>query len=204
MTTPPPSPVREPSKPAATDAPASIEESAQVVMTRSYRPAMGSATRQGFVLPLLRRDTMLDTDLEGLGPKEAAEYVLAFITTLKQTEKALEAAQEDTNVWTRRVSLAQGKADAGLAAQATARLSDALAKQSKLEAELGDLKAKVSVLKEKLTRIRMAGVKLVDVDLLLAQLQMAAGKKDDLARTMKQEEAGAALDELKKKMQGQN
>jgi phage shock protein A len=147
---------------------------------------------------------MLDTDLEGLGPKEAAEYVLAFITTLKQTEKALEAAQEDTNVWTRRVSLAQAKGDAGLAAQATARLSDATAKQSKLEAELADLRAKVSVLKEKLTRIRMAGVKLVDADLLLAQLQMVTGKKDELARTMKQEEAGAALDELKKKMQGQN
>ena len=147
---------------------------------------------------------MLDTDLEGLGPKEAAEYVLAFITTLKQTEKAREAAQEDTNVWTRRVSLAQTKGDAGLAAQATARLSDATAKQSKLEAELADLRAKVSVLKEKLTRIRMAGVKLVDTDLLLAQLQMMAGKKDELAGTMKQEEAGAALDELKKKMQGQN
>ena len=147
---------------------------------------------------------MLDTDLEGLGPKEAAEYVLAFITTLKQTEKALETAQEDTNVWTRRVGLAQGKGDAGLAAQATARLSDAVAKQSTLEAELADLRSKVSVLKEKLTRIRMAGVKLVDADLLLAQLQMAAGKRDDLAHTMKQEEAGAALDELKKKMQGQN
>ena len=147
---------------------------------------------------------MLDTDLEGLGPKEAAEYVLAFITTLKQTEKALEAAQEDTNVWTRRVSLAQGKGAAGLAAQAMARLSDAVAKQSTLEAELADLRSKVSVLKEKLTRIRMAGVKLVDADLLLAQLQMAAGKRDDLAHTMKQEEAGAALDELKKKMQGQN
>ena len=147
---------------------------------------------------------MLDTDLEGLGPKEAAEYVLAFITTLKQTQKALEAAQEDTNLWTRRVSLAQGKGDQGLAAQATARLSDATAKQSKLEAELADLRAKVSVLKEKLTRIRMAGVKLVDADLLLAQLQMVAGTKDELAHTMKQEEAGAALDELKKKMQGQN
>jgi phage shock protein A len=145
---------------------------------------------------------MLDTDLEGLGPKEAAEYVLAFITTLKQTEKALETAQEDTNLWTRRVSLAQVKGDAGLAAQATARLSDATAKQSKLEAELADLKAKISVLKEKLTRIRTAGVKLVDADLLLAQLQMVTGKKDELAHTMKQEEAGAALDELKKKMQG--
>ena len=27
---------------------------------------------------------MIDTDIEGLGPKEASQYVLAFITTLKQ------------------------------------------------------------------------------------------------------------------------
>ena len=146
---------------------------------------------------------MLDTDLEGLGPREASEYVLAFITTLKQTEKALEAAQEDTNLWTRRVSLAQSTGDAGLAAQATARLSDATAKQAKLEGELADLKAKVSVLREKLVRIRVTGARLVDADLLLAQLEMVVGKKDELAHTMKNEEANAALDELKKKMGGQ-
>jgi hypothetical protein len=76
-----------------------------------------------------------------------------------------------------------------------------VAKQAKLETELADLKAKVSVLKEKLTRIRMMGGKLVDADLLLAQLEMVVGPRDDLARTMKKEEASAALDELKKKMQ---
>ncbi len=46
---------------------------------------------------------MLDTDLEGLDPQQATEYVLAFITTLKQTEKALAAAEEESNLWTRRV-----------------------------------------------------------------------------------------------------
>jgi phage shock protein A len=145
---------------------------------------------------------MLDTDLEGLGPREASEYVLALITTLKQTEKAVAAAQEETNLWTRRVALARTKGDEGLAAQAQARLSDATAKQTQLETELADLKAKVVTLKEKLVRIRMTGGKLVDADLLLAQLQMVVGEKDTLSHTMKQEEASAALDELKKKMQG--
>jgi phage shock protein A len=144
---------------------------------------------------------MLDTDLEGLDPRQASEYVLAFITTLKQTEKALAAAQEDANLWTRRVSLARSKGDEALAAQAEARLSDVTAKQAQLESELADLRAKVSVLKEKLTRIRMTGTKLVDADLLLAQLQMVVGKKDTLGDAMKNEEANAALDELKKKMQ---
>ena len=144
---------------------------------------------------------MLDTDLEGLGPKEASAYVLAFITTLKQTEKALADAGEESNLWTRRVTLARAKGDEALAAQAQARQSDAVAKQAKLETELADLKAKVSVLKEKLTRIRMMGVKLVDADLLLAQLEMTTGKRDELAHAMKKEEASAALEELKKKMQ---
>lgn len=142
---------------------------------------------------------MLDTDIEGLDPAQASKYVLAFITTLKQTEKALAAAQEDANVWTRRVTLARSRGDEGLAAQAQARLADATAKQSQLETELADLKRKVAVLKDKLVRLRMTGGRLVDTDLLLAQLQMLVGKKDELGDAMKNEEANAALDELKKK-----
>ncbi len=145
---------------------------------------------------------MLDTDIDGLDPAQASQYVLAFLTTLKQTEKSLEAAREDTNTWTRRVTLARSRGDEGLAAQAQARLSDATAKQSRLETELADLKAKVAVLKDKLVRLRMTGGRLVDADLLLAQLQMAAGKKDELGNAMKEEAAKAALDELKKNTPG--
>ncbi len=145
---------------------------------------------------------MLDTDIEGLNPEQATEYVLAFITTMKQTEKALAEAVEDESLWTRRVALARSRGEEGLAAQAQARLSDATAKRSQLETELEDLRRKVAVLKEKLTRLRMTGGRLVDVDLLLAQLQMLAGPKDELSAEMKKEEASAALDELKKKMQG--
>lgn len=143
---------------------------------------------------------MIDTDIEGLGPKEAADYVLAFITTLKQTEKALAAAGDDVDLWTRRVALARSKGDEALAGQAETRLQEAAAKKAKLQAELAELSATVSVLKEKLTRIRMTGGKAVDTDLLLAQLEMAVGKKDDLSKAIKAEETNAALDELKKKM----
>ena len=142
---------------------------------------------------------MLDTDIEGLDPAQASEYVLAFITTLKQTEKALAAANEDAVTWTRRVTLARSRGDEGLASQAQARLADAAAKQATLETELADLKAKVAVLKDKLVRIRMMGGRLIDTDLLLAQLQMVVGPKDELGEAMKKEEASAALDELKKK-----
>jgi phage shock protein A len=142
---------------------------------------------------------MMDTDIEGLDPAQASEYVLAFITTLKKTEKALAETSEETNTWTRRVTLARSKADEALAAQAQARLSDATAKQSQLETELADLKRKVAVLKDKLARLKMTGGRLVNTDLLLAQLQMVVGEKDKLGDAMKQQEAEAALDELKKK-----
>jgi phage shock protein A len=145
---------------------------------------------------------MLDTDLEGLDPQQAKEYVLSFITTLKQTEKALASATEEANLWTRRVTLARSTGDEALASQAQARLSDAVAKQTALETELADLRAKVVILKEKLTMIRMKGVRLVDTDLLLAQLTMLAGPRDELAGAMKKEETNAALDALKKKMEG--
>ncbi len=145
---------------------------------------------------------MQDTDIEGLDPKQATEYVIALIATMKQTEKALAAAAEDENLWTRRVTLARSKGDEGLAAQAQARLSDATAKRAGLEAELADLRAKVTVLKEKLKKIRMTGGRLVDADLLLAQLEMLVGPKDPLAAPMKAAEADAALDALKKKMEG--
>ncbi len=143
---------------------------------------------------------MLDTDLEGLGPREAAEYVLAFITTLKQTEKARAAADDEAALWTRRVELARSKGDDELASQAQARLDQSTAKRATLDAELADLKGKVVVLKEKLTRLRMTGGKSVDTDLLLAQLEVVVGKKDELSKTFKDEESNAALDELKKKM----
>ena len=220
ITIPPPRPVREPRKPATTEPPARIPDKAQLSITPlpkprtprgtgfkySRKPAQGepltrpSFPSHRFMLLLPGSVGMLDTDIEGLDPQQATQYVLAFITTLKQTEKALADSVEDENLWTRRVTLARSKGDEGLAAQAQARLSDATTKRSQLEVELSDLRAKVAVLKEKLNRLRMTGGRIVDTDLLLAQLQMLVAPRDELAATMKKEEASAALDELKKKM----
>ncbi len=143
---------------------------------------------------------MLDTDLEGLDPKEAGEYVLAFVTTLKQTERDLARAAEEVATWTKRVALAESRGDAPLAAQAKARLAEEERKKALREAELAELRMKVSILKEKLKRLRMMPARSVDTDLLLAQLEMVTGKKDTLSLSLKEEEAKANLEELKKKM----
>jgi phage shock protein A len=143
---------------------------------------------------------MLDTDLEGLGPKEAGEYVLAFVTALKQTERDLARAAEEVATWTKRVALAESRGDAPLAAQAKARLAEEERKKALREAELAELRMKVSVLKQKLVKLRMMPARTVDPDLLLAQLEMVTGKKDTLSLALKEEEAKAKLEELKKKM----
>ena len=68
------------------------------------------------VLPCSRgRQVMQDTDIEGLEPKDAAEYVLAFVTTLKKTEMELVSAAEDVTKWTGRVALAVEKGEEELA-----------------------------------------------------------------------------------------
>jgi len=143
---------------------------------------------------------MLDTDLEGLGPKEAQEYVLAFVTTLKQTEKDLARAGEEVAAWTKRVALAESRGESSLAAQAKVRLAEEEGRKAHREAELAELRMKVSILREKLAKLRMKPTRTVDTDLLLAQLEMITGRKDELSLSLKEEEAKVKLEELKKKM----
>jgi phage shock protein A len=145
---------------------------------------------------------MQDTDIEGLEPKDAAAYVLAFITTLKKTEMDLARLSEDVATWTRRVALAAEKGEAELAGQARAKLAEIEGKKSVLETELADLRLKVGTLKEKLQRLRRRFQRSVDTDVLLAELEMLAGKKDPLADAFKAEEAGAKVEEMKRKMAG--
>ncbi len=145
---------------------------------------------------------MQDTDIEGLEPKDAAEYVLAFVTTLKKTETDLARVSWDVTTWTRRVALAVEKGDEALAGQARQRLAEIEGKKAALEAELAELRPKVGVLTEKLQRLRHRFQKSVDTDVLLAELEMLAGKKDALADAFKAEEAAAKVEELKKKMAG--
>jgi phage shock protein A len=145
---------------------------------------------------------MQDTDIEGLEPKAAAEYVLAFVTTLKKTEMDLVSATEDVTKWTGRVALAVEKGEGELAGLARAKLAEIEGKKAAFETELADLRLKVVILKDKLQHLRRRFQKSVDTDVLLAELEMLVGKKDDLADRFKVEEAGAKVEELKKKMSG--
>jgi phage shock protein A len=146
---------------------------------------------------------MLDTDLEGLNPQQATEYVLAFIATLRHTTREIDRVKEEAALWRGRVTLARGRGEEALAAQAETRAAELEAKQAALEAERQDLVRTVTVLKEKLQRIRMKGTRLIDTDRLLAELQMLVGERDTLSEALKDEEAKAELEKLKRKMSGE-
>jgi hypothetical protein len=60
---------------------------------------------------------------------------------------------------------------------------------------------KVALLKKKLQAIRARPSLAVDPDALLQQLQSLTGEPDALSRQLREQEAQAALEELKRKMQ---
>jgi pyruvate/oxaloacetate carboxyltransferase len=104
---------------------------------------------------------MRDTEIDFMDFEAAREYVLAFITTLKKTQK-----------------------------------DRAICEEEKL-----DLKRKVDVLKEKLKAAKIRSSLKVDADALLAQMQMLVGEPDSLTEQLRSEEAGQALELLKKRME---
>jgi hypothetical protein len=145
---------------------------------------------------------MLDTDIDFMDFDSARQYVLAFITTLKSTQRERGVTEEELGLWQRRVKLAAGRGEQVLQKAAEAKVAELDAKQTRLRGEEADLARKVDVLKQKLRMLRVRSTLTVDADALLAQLSMLAGEPDTLKKSLKEQEAQAALDELKRKMNG--
>ena len=145
---------------------------------------------------------MLDTDIDFMDFESARQYVLAFITTLKSTQRERAVTQEELAIWQRRVKLAADRNEQVLQKAAGQRVAELADKQARLLGEEAELKRKVDVLKEKLRRLRIRSGMTVDADALLAQLSMLAGEPDTLKQSLKEQEARAALEELKRKMNG--
>ncbi len=143
-----------------------------------------------------------DTDISGMEPEAAKEYVLAFITTLKTTQRQKQEALEEKKLWQERVRLAEQKQEALLAEKARGRVGEIQTKIATLENEERELAPKVDVLKEQLLKLSRAPQMSVDAENLLAQLQMLVGQPDTLSQTFKDEAAKAELEKLKRKMQG--
>ena len=141
------------------------------------------------------------TDLRGMDTRAAKEYILAYITTLKNTQNDLRKAEESLSLWQSRVKLATERGSADLASAAAIRVDEFQTKVGSLKAEERKLSAEIEHMKSQLKDIQHQPEYTVDADLLLAQLEQVVGEPDKTAEKFKAEEADQALEELKKRLQ---
>jgi len=144
----------------------------------------------------------VDTDIDSLDYGSAREYVLSFLVTLKQTQRQRAIAEEELFHWEHRVKLAESRGEPVLKKTAGERAAELRERTARLAGEERELKRKVAVLRQKLLILRGRASFAVDADALLAQLTMLAGEPGSLDQAMKEQEAQAALEELKRRLGG--
>ncbi len=142
-----------------------------------------------------------DTDISGMEPVAAKEYVLAFIKSLKETQLQKSRKVEELELWQERVRLAREKGRLDLAAEADRRVDVLRDEVAALEVEEEELLEKVSRLKENLKTAESQFRFSIDAQTLLANLEMVTGERDETAEEFDKMRAQSALEELKKKMQ---
>jgi phage shock protein A len=150
-------------------------------------------------------------DLSGMSPAAAKEYILGFAGTLKLTEKQAQDIDAELDKWKSRVELARSRGRLDLAAEAEKELALLKDKQGQLRMEIGELQSQIGEMRRQLPLLA-ARERSVDPDLLEQELLMAAGHlpgeeekaaNERLFSSMEKEaSAGAALSQLKAKMEG--
>ena len=147
---------------------------------------------------------MDDTDLSGLDPAAARDYVHGFLTTLRLTVKRRQQLEAERRTWEERVQRAVAAGDDRLRDAARDRLSRVQGDFGRVAAEEAELSAQVEVLQRQLRRIRSTAATTVDTEQLLAQLQEMVGEHDglqaDLDRLSAEQRAATELESLKRRM----
>ncbi len=141
----------------------------------------------------------MDTDIDSLDYGSAREYVLAFLTALKQAERERAVAEEELVHWLQRAKAADSRGEPQLKKLAAARAAELREAATRFGAEEQVLRRKTAVLRKKLLVLRDKASFAVDADDLLAQLRLRAGEPGTLDQEMKELEARAALEALKRK-----
>ena len=144
-----------------------------------------------------------ETDLSGLDPAEARQYVTAYIQSLKETERQRRKQEEELGLWRNRAKLASVQGQPDLAEQAASRAQEIQGQVDRLVAEERDLKTKVGILKEKLQGVGHRFEPSVNSELLLAGIDLLAGERDETEERIRETEADAALDALKRRLEGE-
>ena len=147
---------------------------------------------------------MDDSDLSGLDPAAAREYVHGFVTTLRLTVKRRQQLESERQTWEDRVRRAAAAGDDRLRDAARDRLRRVQEDCGRVAAEEAELRPQVEVLQRQLLRIRATATTTVDTEQRLAQLQEMVGEhdtlKEDLDRLSAEQRAAAELESLKRRM----
>ena len=138
-----------------------------------------------------------DTDLSGMTPEAAREYVLAFIKSLKETQRQRDELAEELDLWVKRIELAEKENRTDLVQQAKIRLESIRTDVTRLDREEGSLKRKVDVLKVNLKGLPAGFQPTVNAEQLLVQLEMVAGERDETEEKFQEMKVQSKLEELK-------
>ncbi len=139
-----------------------------------------------------------NTNLAGLDPSAAKEYVLQYIVSLKRVQKQREQLKQELKLWSDRSALAAGKGREDLKEQALAKCRETSADDDRLAAEERSLESDIQEMKRQLEMIRRQPEGALDTDLLLAQLEQVVGEKDLTAQKFRSFEAEQDLENLKR------
>ena len=139
-------------------------------------------------------------DLTGMDPVSAKEYIAAVLSTLKQTKIKRIELQKELEKWKSRVILAGDQGRTDLQAEAALKAEQIQDDLQKIMYEELELKKELDIVKSQLLHIQNQPEITVDADLLLAQLEMVVGERDELADKFKEAEADLELKQLKKEM----
>ena len=151
---------------------------------------------------------MTDNNLTGMNAREAKDYILGFIATLKLTQKEINSLTEEEAKWRKRVDLARSRGVNDLVKEAEREADRINIKLSGLMEEERTLKNSIAEMRRQLPGLA-ARERSLDPDLLEQELLMALGRTEEENETEKafrklekEGEADAALEALKAKMDG--
>ncbi|MBN1699758.1 MAG: hypothetical protein JW881_19745 [Spirochaetales bacterium] len=141
-----------------------------------------------------------ETDLSGMDVASAREYVMAYITTLKQTQQKMKETAAELELWQQRVSFAAERGRPDLRSAADMKVKEISDSLERLRTEEYDLAAKTKTLIENLKKLKAGFVPSVDAEQLQAELDMITGERDEVAEKFREEDALNELEKLKQKM----
>ncbi len=143
-------------------------------------------------------------DLSNMDEKSAKEYVVALLTTLKQTTAKRKEVEKEVELWEGRVTLAEENERPDLRAQAAGLLEEKKDALSRLQSEEAAFKRELNSAESQLRMIQNQPEFTINADKLLAELEMVVGEVDETRDHFREFEAEQALEKLRKKMAANN